>query len=545
MSKRFDSTLTSVEREEVLPDRRDRDLEVALGLHLYLGVLDSGTVWRRQRVAVDLPVGCAGKSIEEHEGAGHHVVGQRRAQVGAQLGSDVPELAFADRHRVGGALRRADSRCRTCSTSGTCSRTPAIGCDAGSGETRTFGTPACATPETIYRRLMRVHLDSGKCQGHNRCYALAPELFDVDDYGQAVLLVDGDVPDRARQTRPGSQRPTALSTRSRSRSNATHDRPRRCDQQPLPTPTVAQPRRTYLPVVGDRPEGTDVWQRVPYDAADYGPVTDFATDFDHADPEYNPNAPKVWKELREGGCPVAHSDRYGGMWVPLTHDTVNDVAYDTENFTSRAVVVTRRPPRRPGDAGADRRRAADHQRPAVPQRWPAACCCRRSRRSRSSRGSRRSAGSAESCSTRSATSRPARPSSTPRSQYAQHIPVNVIGRMLGFPAEDERPLPQVRARRRSSASPRSPSTSDGMDDLDNYILAQVAGPLEQPARRPHQLPARRRDRRAAVSDDIVGGMIILLLVAGIDTTWSAIGSSLWHLAQHPDDRSAWSTSPRS
>lgn len=41
---------------------------------------------------------------------------------------------------------------------------------------------------------MRVHLDSEKCQGHNRCYALAPELFDVDDYGQAVLLIDGEVP---------------------------------------------------------------------------------------------------------------------------------------------------------------------------------------------------------------------------------------------------------------------------------------------------------------------------------------------------------------
>ncbi len=49
-------------------------------------------------------------------------------------------------------------------------------------------------PETIYRRLMRVYLDSGKCQGHNRCYALAPELFDVDDYGQAILLVEDDVP---------------------------------------------------------------------------------------------------------------------------------------------------------------------------------------------------------------------------------------------------------------------------------------------------------------------------------------------------------------
>ena len=42
---------------------------------------------------------------------------------------------------------------------------------------------------------MRVHLDSGRCQGHNRCRALAPELFDVDDDGQAVLNVDGEVPD--------------------------------------------------------------------------------------------------------------------------------------------------------------------------------------------------------------------------------------------------------------------------------------------------------------------------------------------------------------
>lgn len=45
---------------------------------------------------------------------------------------------------------------------------------------------------------MRVHLDAGKCQGHNRCYALAPELFDVDDYGQAMLIVEGDVPTELR-----------------------------------------------------------------------------------------------------------------------------------------------------------------------------------------------------------------------------------------------------------------------------------------------------------------------------------------------------------
>ena len=41
---------------------------------------------------------------------------------------------------------------------------------------------------------MRIHLEADKRQGQNRCYALAPELFDVDDFGQAILLVEGDVP---------------------------------------------------------------------------------------------------------------------------------------------------------------------------------------------------------------------------------------------------------------------------------------------------------------------------------------------------------------
>ena len=41
---------------------------------------------------------------------------------------------------------------------------------------------------------MRVKVDPDKCEGHNRCCALAPELFDVDDYGTATALNDGIVP---------------------------------------------------------------------------------------------------------------------------------------------------------------------------------------------------------------------------------------------------------------------------------------------------------------------------------------------------------------
>ncbi len=42
---------------------------------------------------------------------------------------------------------------------------------------------------------MKVHVDSEKCQGHNRCYALAPGLFKVDEFGYATPRPpDGTVP---------------------------------------------------------------------------------------------------------------------------------------------------------------------------------------------------------------------------------------------------------------------------------------------------------------------------------------------------------------
>ena len=40
---------------------------------------------------------------------------------------------------------------------------------------------------------MRVRVDTEKCQGHNRCFSLAAELFDVADYGYATEIGDGEV----------------------------------------------------------------------------------------------------------------------------------------------------------------------------------------------------------------------------------------------------------------------------------------------------------------------------------------------------------------
>jgi ferredoxin len=41
---------------------------------------------------------------------------------------------------------------------------------------------------------IRVHVDPDKCQGHNRCYAIAPGLFDIDDLGMSSEIGSGAVP---------------------------------------------------------------------------------------------------------------------------------------------------------------------------------------------------------------------------------------------------------------------------------------------------------------------------------------------------------------
>ena len=288
------------------------------------------------------------------------------------------------------------------------------------------------------------------------------------------------------------------------------------------------------PIFGDSPEGTDVWQRVPYNADDYGPVTDYATDFDHADPHYNANAPEVWKQLREDGCPVAHSDRYGGMWTPITHDTVQEIAYDTDHFTSRAVVVS---VGRPGDLampapvggvppissdppfhGMARRLLLPPFAPKQIEPWEEEIrtLCRR-------------------LLDEMGEVVPGETIVDAAVQYAQHIPVNVIGRMLGFPEKDEA-LFRTFVYDAMERINEEPGTRDGLDDLGKYIADQIEDHRENPRDDLTSYLMGVDIDGAKLTDEMVGGSIILLLVAGIDTTWSAIGSSLWHLAQTPGDR---------
>ena len=59
---------------------------------------------------------------------------------------------------------------------------------------------------------LKIRVDQDKCQGHARCKSLAPELFDLDEFGNAHEVGDGSVP-AAWKTRPGSPRATAPRSR--------------------------------------------------------------------------------------------------------------------------------------------------------------------------------------------------------------------------------------------------------------------------------------------------------------------------------------------
>src|SRR5205807_8168104 len=77
---------------------------------------------------------------------------------------------------------------------------------------------------------------------------------------------------------------------------------------------------------------------------EHPPVRDWATDFDHTDEVWAADPYPILDELRST-CPIAHTDRYAGAWLPTRHEDVAAIAYDTDNFTSRSVVVTNyRPP---------------------------------------------------------------------------------------------------------------------------------------------------------------------------------------------------------
>ena len=74
------------------------------------------------------------------------------------------------------------------------------------------------------------------------------------------------------------------------------------------------------------------------------PVESLLTDYDIFEPSFVANPYPGYSEIRESECPIAHTDRYQGSWLPTRYEDVVALAQEYEVFTSRGILVMPPPP---------------------------------------------------------------------------------------------------------------------------------------------------------------------------------------------------------
>ena len=259
-----------------------------------------------------------------------------------------------------------------------------------------------------------------------------------------------------------------------------------------------------------------------------GPVSDWATDFSHLEPEWAADPYPIQDELRQR-CPIAHTDRFGGGWLPVRYEDVAAIAYDTEWFSSRSIVMGNfRPPVDIAPIGGSPPISSDppfhhdarklllpaFTKTEIKKLEPATrAFCHALIDKFDGMDVVDAAG-----------------------DYAQHIPMRVIANMLGFPPEDGPKFREFVENTLEGINLEPEERIARMSKLFDYILDQIHDHLARPREDLTTFLINAELYGSKLEADHVAGTMVLLLIAGIDTTWSAIGSSLWHLARNPADR---------
>src|SRR4030088_2308721 len=122
-------------------------------------------------------------------------------------------------------------------------------------------------------------------------------------------------------------------------------------------------------------------------------------------------------------------------------------------------------------------------------------------------------------------------------RYTKHVPVRVIAHMLGVPEKDGDLFIKWIHEILELGIKDNDTLMRAVEEMTEYFT----GHIEQRKQHPTDdlistLMHASHQNGQPLSDAHVQGSLRLLLIAGIDTTWSAIGSSLWHLAKTPADR---------
>lgn len=269
------------------------------------------------------------------------------------------------------------------------------------------------------------------------------------------------------------------------------------------------------------------------------PKIDWTSDYDIFDKDYIKNPFPIWEEMR-GKCPVAHTDRWGGSWNPTTYDDVFAMAQDTQHFSSTQPLVA------PIGAGSDVS-AYDPTTdafenvgaPPISSDPPEHTW---SRRLLLPVFSIRSIEKFEPLTRDHCNDLIdkfiGKGTADGAVDYAQQIPPYVIAAMLGIPREMKDTFTEWVRNFLELGLLNLENAVEARTNILTFLWAQ----LEQRKANPDNFDdllsylVKSKVDGQPVPDMHILGTSFLILVAGIDTTWSSIGSALWHLAQNPQDR---------
>lgn len=266
-----------------------------------------------------------------------------------------------------------------------------------------------------------------------------------------------------------------------------------------------------------------------------GPVSDWTTDFSHVEPEWSQDPYPILDDLRQR-CPIAHTERFGGAWLPTKFEDVAAIAHDTDSFSSRSIIISNvRPPHDLAPVGVA---------PPISSDPPFHHGARKLLLTVFTRQAVKKLEDATRAYCHELLDALEGKEVVDAAQdYAQHIPMRVISDMLGFPPEDG---PQFavfvhNALEGINLTPEERLAKSGL--LTEYLYKQVQEHLAHPRDDLTTYLLETEVDGQKLDPFHVLGTMALLLIAGIDTTWSAIGASLWHLARTPADRERLAADP--
>jgi cytochrome P450 len=256
------------------------------------------------------------------------------------------------------------------------------------------------------------------------------------------------------------------------------------------------------------------------------PVTDWIHDFDHTDPRWTENPFPIWDELR-AATPVVHTDRFLGCYLPTTYEAVREIAHDTEHFSSRRVLVRDERPEIQRNAAPPITSDPPEHKPAkqllLPPFTPDAMT-RLEPRVRAICNELIDGFIADGGCDAAA-------------RYTKHIPVRTIAHMLGIPETDSDLFINWIHSILELSIKNEGILMQAVQEMSGYFAGHIERRKTQPSDDLISYLMNAKDKNGKpLEDSHVIGSLRLLLIAGIDTTWSAIGASLWHLAKTPEDR---------